>query len=481
MKTSISKKATLFLSLTSALLAGGLALAPTVASAADSSSIQVAQAEKPAVSLAPVIKQVLPTVVSIDVKGVQTVRQSAPQDLFQGLLPREFQDLLGRGFGGQVPQERQQNVRSQGSGVIVDAEKGYVVTNNHVVEGGQVFTVKLHDNRTYQAKVVGTDPDSDLAVLKLEGFSNLQAIKFANSDKAEVGDYVIALGNPFGLGLTATQGIVSASNRSISLNLYDNYIQTDASINSGNSGGALVDLNGNLVGINTAILSKSGGSVGIGFAIPSNIVKTIAEQIIANGKVSRGQVGILGNDITPEIVKSAKLPVTEGAFILSVQPNSAAERAGLKGGDVITQINDTKIVDFQQVRALIGSLPADTKIKVTYLRDGKYNTVEVTVEPRAGATASSNANGVPPTEVQAFDAVFVEGEKGGVVVSDVARNSTIARYGIKKGDRLVRVLDTNIANLAELNAALEKHANDSVMVLAFQRGNNVIYVTFNYK
>lgn len=428
-------------------------------------------------SLAPMIKRVLPSVVSIDVKAVEKVENGQnPLEMFGQLLPKEFKDLLGGNFGNGQPVE--QNVRQLGSGVIIDSKNGYVVTNYHVIAGAKVIKVKLYDNREYAAKIIGTDPDTDLAVLKLESFTNLQAIQLGDSNTAEIGDYVVAIGNPFGIGLTATQGIVSALNRSTSLNFYDNYIQTDASINSGNSGGALVDLNGNLIGINSAILSKTGGSVGIGFAIPSNTVKSITDQIIKNGKVSRGVIGIRGADVNQVLKDLNKIPVSEGAFITEVFPNSAAEKAGLKAGDVITAVNGSHIVDFNHLRSVISAQPAETSFEIAYIRDGKTYTTKLTsdrsqVTQNNSKTAGKNAG---QGDVSVLGTTFTQGDDG-VVVGKVANNSPFYAYGIKAGDKLKSIQNTNINNTDDLNKALEATKESDVVVFKFQRENRTIYVS----
>ncbi|RIY32439.1 Do family serine endopeptidase [Psittacicella gerlachiana] len=456
--------------------ASTLAFAPQAY--ADTNTPVTVQNQAPSVStknsLAPMIKRVLPAVVSIDVKAVEKVQNNGvnPFDLFGDLLPKEFQDLLGgpRGQG----QTTEQNVRQLGSGVIINAEKGYVVTNYHVIAGAKTIKVKLYDNRTYNATIVGTDPDTDLAVLKLEKFSNLQQVNLGDSSTAEIGDYVVAIGNPFGIGLTATQGIVSALNRSTSLNLYDNYIQTDASINSGNSGGALVDLNGNLIGINSAILSKSGGSVGIGFAIPSNIVKSISDQLIKNGKVSRGQIGIRGNDLNEALIEMNKIPVTEGAFINEVFPGTAADKAGLKAGDVIVKVNNTKIVDFNQLRSLISSQPVNTTFEVTYIRNGKTYTTKVVSDK--SAVASNSKSDKAGDTITLLGTNFKNTDKG-LAVDKVTNNSPFAVYGIKSGDILVAVQDHEVKTTEDLSKALENLKNNDLIVFKFQRDNRTIFIT----
>jgi serine protease DegQ len=291
-------------------------------------------------------------------------------------------DPLFRHFFGEQPDgEEDLPENSLGSGVIV-SEQGLILTNDHVVASADEIEVALADGRKLSAKVVGTDPDTDLAVLKVEA-ENLPAITFAASEKLNVGDVVLAIGNPFGVGQTVTQGIVSALGRNhLGINTYENFIQTDASINPGNSGGALIDAGGNLVGVNSAIYSRSGGSMGIGFAIPANIAKQVMEQIAVNGSVTRGWIGIEAQDITPELAESFKLPQARGSLIAGVLQNSPAALAGLKSGDVLLAINDKEISDSSSMLNLIAVLKPNEKAVLTIARAEKEIKVNVTVGKR---------------------------------------------------------------------------------------------------
>ena len=301
--------------------------------------------ETPVPSLAPMLKRVTPAVVNIATRG--TVQEQNP--LLNDPFFRRFFDVPN------TPRERE--FQSAGSGVIVDAKNGYIVTNAHVVENATEITVQLLDNRSLTAKVVGTDAGSDVAVLKVQA-GNLIDMPIADSDRAEVGDFVVAIGNPFGLGHTVTSGIVSALGRSgINPEGYEDFIQTDASINPGNSGGALVNLNGELVGINSAILSRTGGNIGIGFAIPSNMMKIVMNQLIKYGAVKRGVLGVNIQTLTPDIAQSMDLPDnTQGALVSQVVDGSAAEKAGIKAGDVITAVNGKPVKDAAGLRNSIGLL-----------------------------------------------------------------------------------------------------------------------------
>ena len=277
-------------------------------------------------SLAPMLEEAMPAVVSISVEGTQTATRQVPE------MFRYF-------FGGPQEQVQERPFKGLGSGVIIDSEKGYVVTNNHVVENADEITVKLSDGREFKAKKLGADEQSDIALLKIEA-EKLTALPLSDSDEMRVGDYVVAIGNPFGLSQTVTSGIISAMGRSgLNIGGYEDYIQTDAAINRGNSGGALVNLRGELVGINTAIFGPNGGNVGIGFAIPSNMMKNLVDQIAEFGEVRRGLLGITGNDVDAGLAKAMGVSANRGAFVREVTPESAAEKGGLKAGDIITEVN----------------------------------------------------------------------------------------------------------------------------------------------
>src|SRR5436309_665342 len=303
--------------------------------------------ETPLPTLAPMIKKVSPAVVNIATRG--TIRERGPQNpLLDDPFFRRFFD---------VPPDtgpRERPFQSAGSGVIVDAKSGYIVTNAHVVENANEITVTLQDGRDVKADVVGSDTPSDVAVLKVKP-DGLSQVALGDSAKSEVGDFVVAIGNPFGLQHTVTSGIISGLSRSgINPNGFEDFIQTDASINPGNSGGALINLNGELIGINTAILSRSGGNIGIGFAIPSNLVRIVMNQILEYGEVKRGQLGIVGQDLTPELAKAFDIKQTRGVVISQVVADSAADKAGLKAGDVITSVNGHEIREYAQLRNAIG-------------------------------------------------------------------------------------------------------------------------------
>lgn len=289
--------------------------------------------------------------------------------------------LFRRFFGDKLEGNENQRTSSLGSGVIV-SERGYIVTNNHVVDSADEIQVALADGRTAEAKVVGTDPDTDLAVIKVE-LDKLPAVTFGQVEKMSVGDVVLAIGNPFGVGQTVTMGIVSALGRNgFGINAFENFIQTDAPINPGNSGGALIDVDGNLVGINSAIYSRTGGSMGIGFAIPATTVKQVMEQIIREGTVTRGWIGVEAQDLTPELAASFKLPVTQGALIGGVVRGGPAEVAGVKPGDVLVEVAGKPVGDSTAMLNLIASLPPGKPASIKIVRNGKTLSYELKVGKR---------------------------------------------------------------------------------------------------
>jgi serine protease DegQ len=318
-------------------------------------------------------KKAMPSVVNIFTSS--TVSATGPHEQFKD------DPLFRHFFGDQLDNEEDQPENSLGSGVIV-SEQGLILTNHHVVASADEIEVALADGRKLSAKVVGTDPDTDLAVLKVEA-EKLPAITFAASDKLNIGDVVLAIGNPFGVGQAVTQGIVSALGRNhLGINTYENFIQTDASINPGNSGGALIDAEGNLVGINSAIYSRSGGSMGIGFAIPASIAKQVMEQIAVSGSVTRGWIGIEAQDITPELAESFKLSQVRGSLIAGVLRDSPADLAGLKAGDVLLAINNKEVIDSSSMLNIIAALKPNEKAVLRIARAEKEMNVNVTVGKR---------------------------------------------------------------------------------------------------
>ena len=474
------KKTTLAMS--ALALSLGLALSPLTATAAETASSAATAQQMP--SLAPMLEKVMPSVVSINVEGSTTV--NTPR------MPRNFQQFFGDnspfcqdgspfqsspfcqgGGAGDDSQGggQQQNFMALGSGVIIDAAKGYVVTNNHVVDNASSIKVQLSDGRKFDAKVVGKDPRSDIALIQIQDPKNLTAIKIADSDALRVGDYTVAIGNPFGLGETVTSGIVSALGRSgLNAESYENFIQTDAAINRGNSGGALVNLNGELIGINTAILAPDGGNIGIGFAIPSNMVKNLTAQMVQYGQVKRGELGILGTELNSELAKAMKVDAQRGAFVSQVMPNSSAAKAGIKAGDVITSLNGKPISSFAALRAEVGSMPIGSKVTLGLLRDGKPVNVSLELQQSSQNQVDSSTifSGIEGAEMSN------KGADKGVVVNNVKANSPAARIGLKKGDVIMGANQQPVKNIAELRKILD--SKPSVLALNIQRGDTSIYL-----
>lgn len=464
------KKTTLVLS--ALALSISLAMGPvTTANAAETASASTTAQPMP--SLAPMLEKVMPSVVSINVEGsaavnAKTVQQMSP--FCQDGSPFQGSPMCQGGApGGPTTQEA---FKALGSGVIIDAGKGYVVTNNHVVDNASKITVQLSDGRRFEAKVIGKDPRSDIALIQLKDGKNLTAIKMADSEQLRVGDYTVAIGNPYGLGETVTSGIVSALGRSgLNIENYENFIQTDAAINRGNSGGALVNLNGELIGINTAILAPDGGNIGIGFAIPSNMVKNLTSQMVEFGQVKRGELGIMGTELNSELAQAMKVDAQRGAFVSQVMPKSSAAKAGIKAGDVIVTMNGKAISSFASFRAEIGTLPVGTKMALGIIRDGKPVTIDVTLEQSSqDQVDSSNIYaGIEGAELSnSIDKVK------GVKVEKVKPGSAAARIGLKKGDVIMGVNQQPINNLGELRKVLD--SKPSVLALNIQRGDATLYL-----
>ena len=411
-------------------------------------------------SLAPMLEEATPAVVSIAVKGTQTSRQQVPE-MFQYF------------FGAPQEQVQERPFRGLGSGVIIDAEKGYVVTNSHVVDNADEITVKLTDGREFTAKKLGADEQSDIALLKIDP-DDLKAIPLADSDELRVGDFVVAIGTPFGLSQTVTSGIVSALGRSgLNIGGYEDFIQTDAAINRGNSGGALVDLHGRLVGINTAIFGPNGGNVGIGFAIPSNMMKSLADQIAEYGEVRRGLLGIVGSDIDAGLAEAMNANVNIGAFVSEVTPESAAEDAGIEAGDIITEVNGRKINSFLELRARISSMGAGAEVELTLLRKGEEVTVEVVLGDATQATVTAQQIH-PALEGATLTNGADEAGNAGVVISDIERNSPAARIGLKPDDVIVGVNRKRTSSVSDFRNALDDASG--VIALNVKRGNSTLYL-----
>ncbi|BCU53899.1 serine endoprotease DegQ [Enterobacter kobei] len=447
--------------LLSALALGvGLALSAPFQTLAALPSQVPGQAAIP--SLAPMLEKVLPAVVSVQVEG--TAVQQNPK------VPEELKKF----FGEDAPDQQAQPFEGLGSGVIIDAAKGYVLTNNHVINQAQKISVQLNDGREFDAKLIGGDDQSDIALLQLQNATNLTQIAVADSDTLRVGDFAVAVGNPFGLGQTATSGIVSALGRSgLNLEGLENFIQTDASINRGNSGGALLNLNGELIGINTAILAPSGGSVGIGFAIPSNMAQTLAKQLIQFGEIKRGLLGIKGMEMSADIAKAFNLNVQRGAFVSEVLPNSGSAKAGIKSGDVIVSLNGKPLNSFAELRSRIATTEPGSKVKLGLLRDGKPQDVEVTLDKSTSSSASAEMIAPALQGATLNDGQLKDGTKG-ITISDVEKSSPAAQAGLHKDDVIIGVNRDRVQSIAEMRKVLE--AKPNIIALHVVRGNDTLYL-----
>jgi Do/DeqQ family serine protease len=448
------------LTLAAASLAAAVLAAPTGFAALPTTPVT----DSPVPSLAPMVKRASPSVVNIATRGTIKEKPGQRNPLMDDPFFRRFFDAPP----DSKPRERQ--FQSAGSGVIVDAKNGYIITNHHVVENASEITITLLDNRSFTAKVVGSDEGADIAVLQAKQ-PNLVPMPLGDSAHLEVGDFVVAIGNPFGLQHTVTAGIVSALGRSgINPEGYEDFIQTDASINPGNSGGALVNLKGELVGINSAILSGSGGNIGIGFAIPVNMVKGVMEQLIKYGQVKRGILGVNIYNVTPEIAKEFGLTESTGALVAGVAQGSSAERAGIKTGDIITSINGIVMKSASELRNSIGMLRVGDKVEIGLLRDGKPLKVTALIAERSEAemaNAVDIAQGLEGAELADAPA------GGGVLVRSVQDGSPASQAGIKTNDLIVGVGRTPVSNTKSFREAA-KGAN--VLVLNVRRGSAVFLI-----
>jgi serine protease Do/serine protease DegQ len=415
-------------------------------------------------SLAPMVKRVSAAVVNIATRGTIKEKPGQRNPLLDDPFFRRFFDVPP----DSKPRERQ--FQSAGSGVIVDAKNGYIITNYHVIENANEITVTLLDNRSFTAKVIGSDEGADIAVLQAKQ-PNLIAMALGDSTHLEVGDYVVAIGNPFGLQHTVTAGIVSALGRTgINPEGYEDFIQTDASINPGNSGGALVNLRGELVGINSAILSGSGGNIGIGFAIPVNMAKGVMDQLIKYGQVKRGVLGVNIYDVTPDVAKEFGLAEASGALVAGVAQGSAAEKAGVKTGDIIVSINGATMKSAGELRNAIGMLRVGDQVEIGLLRDGKPRKVTALVAER-GDTETANAVDINRGLEGADLADAPDG--GGVLVRSVQEGTPAFAAGLRSNDLIVAIGRTPVANTKAFREAAK---GATLLVLNVRRGSAVLLI-----
>ncbi len=454
--------------------ANSLALAPASTTVPVSAAgIQTSYAE--------VVKRVAPAVVTIRTQK----RTRAPQQ-----FPFMNDPFFRQFFGDRAPQPPPaQRERALGSGVIVTAD-GYILTNHHVVDGAEQIKVELNDQRSFEAKLIGSDPPSDLAVLKIDA-SNLPVLTLGDSDRAQVGDIALAIGNPLGVGQTVTMGIISAKGRQTGLSSgsFEDFLQTDAPINQGNSGGALINTNGELVGINSQILSPSGGSIGIGFAIPSNMARSVLEQLQKTGKVRRGQLGIVVQTISSDIAANLGMKDAKGVIVSQVQPGSAAERAGLKTGDVITALNGTEVVDSNTFRNHIAGTAPGTAVTLSIRRGGAAQEVKAILgefvpqtagaEPNGNSPAPENVEtgklgiGVQPLTAEVATQLGLDKSTQGVVVTQVDPTGPAADAGIQQGDVIEQVNQQPVRSAADFRTAMQRSGTRAALLLINHRGTRV--------
>lgn len=427
-------------------------------------------------TMAPLLERVTPAVVSIDVSGTKKSNTSTPG--FEG-----NEELLERFFGGRLPQQDREK-RGIGSGVIVDAAKGLIITNNHVVEDADEITVTLEDKRELEAELVGSDPKTDIAVIKIPA-KNLRALQFAQSSDVKVGDYVIAVGNPFGLSHSVTSGIISALGRDRGAgDNYQDFIQTDASINPGNSGGALVNSKGELIGINAAIVTRSGGNNGIGFAVPTRIVQGVMRQLVSYGEVRRGRIGVAIRDISPSLKEGLGLPTLDGALVSDVVEDSPAAKAGIENGDVIVAFNGEDILDASDIRNSVGLVEPGERADITYLRDGKRRTTRIEVEEfeeEREVLDDSAADDIPALESFSGASITnipedleLRGGTNGVLVASVERGSKAARAGLRKGDIIREVNRAKVSDLDDFEATID--GKDGPFALSVERDGRNAFI-----
>jgi len=429
-------------------------------------------------TFAPVVQKVMPSVVNISsshkvAADTRNVEPFLNDPLFRRFFGDEFRQPL-------VPRDRQE--RSLGSGVIISSD-GYVVTNNHVIDGGTDIKVSLNDKTEFPARVIGTDSKTDLAVLKIER-TGLPALPLGNSSNVQVGDVVLAIGNPLGVGQTVTMGIVSATGRDLGIEDYEDFIQTDAAINPGNSGGALVSAEGQLIGINTAIMSRTGGNQGVGFAIPASMARNVTDQIMHGGKVSRAFLGVMIQPVTSDLAKAFKLSKTEGALISDVNPGSPAERAGLKPGDVVTKLDDRAVTDARALRLMIGDMAPGKNVRLAVLRDGVERQYAVTLgdQPSDKANSSSvTTNGA--TTSRALEGVALEvltpelarqygvtRTMKGVAVRRVDPDSAGAKAGLEAGDVILEVNRHPVLTPDDVTRFIREGQTDSALLFVNHEG-----------
>ncbi len=438
-------------------------------------------------SFAPVVERALPAVVNISSsKASKVSAQGLPQmdQFFKQFFGQEFEGPdsgRNRGRGSNTP--RKQYERSLGSGVVVRSD-GYILTNNHVIDGADDITVTFDNKREMKAKLIGTDSKTDIAVLKVDA-TNLPTIPLSDSSQARVGDVVLAMGSPFGLKQTVTMGIVSARGRTgLGIEDYEDFIQTDASINPGNSGGALLNTHGELIGINTAILANNGGNQGVGFAVPANLARSVMTQVMEHGKVVRGYLGLLPQDITPAMAQALHSKQTEGVLVGDVTAGAPAAAAGLQRGDMILDLNGQKVEDSNQLRMRVSLTAPGTTVHMRVLHDGVEKNVAVKLAemPANLGQAAEKGNESGGGATSSLEGVSVESSKGGrgVVVTDVDQGSPASVAGLREGDTILEVNRASVSSVADFDRAMRNVSNAATLLLV-KRGDNTFYIAVQAK
>ena len=441
----------------------------------------VANAQAPAVSqglpdFATLAKRVGPSVVNVSTTQVRKAAADVPSP-FDGDDP--MSQFWQRFFGGRIPRGSQRQM-GLGSGFIID-RNGTILTNYHVVDGAQKISVTLSDGKSYDAKVLGKDEKTDIAVIKIDAGQDLPAVTLGDSDRLDVGEWVMAIGNPFGLDHTVTSGIVSAKGRQIGAGPYDNFIQTDASINPGNSGGPLINLRGEVVGITTAIYSQSGGNIGIGFAIPTNSIKEVLPQLKDKGRVVRGYLGTTVQKITPEIADSLGVKQQRGALVADVVRGSPAERAGIKTGDIITEFNSKEVKDSTELPGLVARVAPGTGTSIKVLRDGKEMTLAITVgEMKDTEVAASGQQGelglaVQPVTPEVAQSLGLDRAEG-LVITEVKPGSAADDAGLREGDLITQINRRPVKNLADYNREMAQSKKGQSVLLLVRRGDSSVFL-----
>ncbi len=422
--------------------------------------------------------------VAVNISTTKVVKGFGRSLPFRG---REFRDFFGedffRRFFGEIP-ERELRQRSLGSGVVV-SEDGYIMTNNHVVADAEEIVVTFSENERYEAKMIGRDPKTDLALIKIQVDKPIRAARLGDSDKLRVGDWVVAIGNPFGLGNTLTAGVVSAKGRVIGAGPYDNFIQTDASINPGNSGGPLFNLDGEVIGINTAIFTQSGGNIGIGFAIPINMAKSVMSQLKEKGRVVRGWLGVVIQTVTPEIKEKFGLKTAEGALVGEVTSGGPAEKGGLKRGDVIITFDGKKVETMNSLPPMVAETPIGKDAEIVVIREGKEKTLRVKIgelpeEPRVAATTMPEIEESLGLSVQELtpelaESLGLEGEKG-VVVSSVRGGSPASEAGLQRGDLIQEIERESIEGMDDYTRIMRESASKDQILMVVKHEGHTRYV-----